>query len=80
MTQKKIDAFIELGLDGKFDHPVFRNYMRNKQLIDLSYVPKELSVKILDSYESQTNKNRDKLMNYFMNNKLKNLMESIGEF
>jgi hypothetical protein len=80
MTQKKIDDFIQLGLDGKLDHPVFRNYMRNKQLIDLSYVPKELSVKILESYESQNNKNRDKLMNYFMNNKLKNLMESIGEF
>ena len=80
MTQKKIDDFIQLGLDGKLDHPVFRNYMRNKQLIDLSYVPKELSAKILESYESQNNKNRDKLMNYFMNNKLKNLMESIGEF
>jgi hypothetical protein len=80
MTQKKIDAFIDLGLDGKTDHPVFRNYMRNKQLIDLSYVPKELSIKILESYENQTNKSRDKLMNYFMVNKLKNLMESIGEF
>jgi hypothetical protein len=80
MTQKKIDAFIDLGLDGKFDHPIFRNYMRNKQLIDLSYVPKDLSVKILESYENQTNKSRDKLMNYFMTNKLKNLMESIGEF
>jgi hypothetical protein len=80
MTQKKIDMYIDLGLEGKFDHPVFRNYMRNKQLIDLSYVPKELSVKILESYENQTNKSRDKLMNYFMANKLKNLMESIGEF
>ena len=80
MTQKKIDAFIDLGLDGKFDHPVFRNYMRNKQLIDLSYVPKDLSAKILESYENQNNKSRDKLMNYFMANKLKNLMESIGEF
>jgi hypothetical protein len=80
MTQKKIDMYIDLGLEGKFDHPVFRNYMRNKQLIDLSYVPKELSVKILESYENQTNKSRDKLMNYFMTNKLKNLMESIGEF
>jgi hypothetical protein len=48
MTQKKIDDFIQLGLDGKLDHPVFRNYMRNKQLIDLSYVPKELSAKILE--------------------------------
>jgi 5'-3' exonuclease len=25
MTQKKIDMYIDLGLEGKFDHPVFRN-------------------------------------------------------
>jgi len=80
MTQKKIDAFIELGLDGKFDHPSFRNYMRNKQLIDLSMIPKTVQEKIIESFESQVSKGRDKLMNYFIVNKLKNLMESIGEF
>ena len=80
MTQKKIDALINLGLDGKFDHPSFNNFMRNKKLIDLSMIPEEIKTKIIESYESQTNKNRDKLINYFIANKLKNLMEHIGEF
>jgi len=80
MTQKKIDALIDLGLDGKFDHPSFNNFMRNKKLIDLSMIPEEIKTKIIASYESQTNKNRDKLINYFIANKLKNLMEHIGEF
>ena len=80
LTQKKIDALIELGLDGKFDHPLFNNYMRNKQLIDLRYVPKEIGSKVVESYDSQEGKGREKLMNYFIANKLKNLMESIGEF
>ena len=80
MTQKKIDALIDLGLDGKFDHPSFNNFMRNKKLIDLSMIPEEIKTKIIESYESQTNKNRDKLINYFIANKLKNLMEHIGEF
>jgi len=80
MTQKKIDAFIELGLDGKIDHPVFRNYMRNKHLIDLSMIPANVKGNILESYEAQNNKPRDKMFNYFIAFKLKHLMESIGEF
>jgi len=80
LTQKKIDALIELGLDGKWDHPLARNYMRNKKLIDLSHVPEEISNKIMNSYDGQSGKGREKLMNYFIANKLKNLMESIGEF
>ena len=80
LTQKKIDSLIELGLDGKFDHPNFNNYWRNKTLIDLRYVPVEIKNKVLESYSKQENKSRDKLMNYFIANKLKNLMEHIGEF
>jgi hypothetical protein len=80
LTQKKIDALIELGLDGKFDHSLARNYMRNKHLIDLSMIPEEVKGKILESYSNQKGKNRDKMFNYFIANKLKNLMESIGEF
>jgi len=80
MTQKKIDAFIELGLDGKFDHPQSRNYMRNKRLIDLNMIPETVKNKILESYRSQEEKSRDKMFNYFIANKLKNLMEHINEF
>jgi hypothetical protein len=80
LTQKKIDALLEFGLDGKFDHPLARNYMRNKRLIDLSMIPTEVEEKILESYKAQENKGRDKMFNYFIANKLKNLMEHITEF
>ena len=80
LTQKKIDALIELGLDGKYDHPLARNYMRNKQLIDLGHVPKEIAKKVVESYDSQTGKDRSKLLDYFIANRLKNLMENISEF
>jgi hypothetical protein len=80
LTQKKIDALLELGMDSKFDHPLFNNYMRNKQLIDLKHVPQEIGAKVIESYDRQEGKGREKLMNYFIANKLKNLMESIGEF
>ena len=80
LTQKKIDALIELDLEGKHDHPMARNYMRNKQLIDLRMVPKEIGKKVMISYDEQNNRDRSKLMGYFIANKLKNLTEHIAEF
>ena len=80
MTQKKIESFIALGMDGKHNHPNFRNYMRNKQLIDLSFTPNEIREKVIESYNAQEGKDRSKLMNYFISNKLRNLTEHIGEF
>jgi hypothetical protein len=80
MTQKKIDAFIELGLESKSDHPLARNFMRNKTLIDLRMIPKEIGAKVVESYDAQNNRDRSKLMNYFITNKLKNLTEHISEF
>jgi hypothetical protein len=80
LTQKKMDALIELGLMGKFDHPNFNNYVRNRNLIDLSMVPTVIREKIKDSYYAQSNRDRSKLMNYFIANKLRNLTEHISEF
>jgi hypothetical protein len=80
LTQKRIDSIIQSGVNGNYDDAVFRNYMRNKHLIDLSMIPAEVKAKVLESYEAQADKNRDKMFNYFIANKLKNLMEHIGEF
>jgi hypothetical protein len=80
VTQKKLDSLIETGLEGKFDHPNFRNYKRNEQLIDLTKIPDSIANKIIESYEGQAGKKSNKLMDYFIANRLKNLMENIGDF
>jgi glutaredoxin-related protein len=80
MTQKKMDDLIALGLDGKFDHTNFRNYMRNKQLIDLTQVPEGIKLQILASYHQQMNKKSNNLLQYFIDHKLRNLTESIADF
>ena len=59
---------------------VIRNFQRNKKLIDLDQSPPELFVEILKEYQSAPEGDRSKLLNYFMNNRLKDLTESIGEF
>ena len=60
--------------------PLYRNFVRNKTLIDLSQIPEGIKEKVLASYDNQTDKKRDKMFNYFIANRLKNLMEHIGDF
>lgn len=78
MTAKKIINIIE-NIDS-LEGTLHRNYMRNKQLIDLSEIPEEIKEKVIESYNNQTEKGRDKMFNYFIAYKLKHLMEHIGEF
>lgn len=80
LTQKKIDAFIEQNIAMDLNHALARNYARNQQLIDLTCIPADISEKIKESYIVQDSRDRSKLLNYFIVNKLKMLVEHIGEF
>jgi 5'-3' exonuclease len=79
LTTKKMEHYLKLT-PNEMETAIARNYMRNKQLIDLDETPEEIRVKVMESYQSQENKDRSKLMNYFIANKLRNLTESIGDF
>lgn len=78
LTQKKINNI--LNNDITEDPKIHRNWQRNKQLIDLSMIPEDISKKVVESYQNQEKKSRDKMFNYFIANKLKNLIENIQEF
>jgi 5'-3' exonuclease len=77
LSKKKIAAMI----DGDFPNDeVKRNYQRNKKLIDLGESPPELFIEILKEYQEAPDGDRSKLLNYFTQKRLRNLVESIGEF
>jgi hypothetical protein len=81
LTKKKISSWMDhLFDDVAPNDEVKRNYQRNKKLIDLTYTPKELSNDILMTYQEAPYGDRSKLLNYFIQKRLKNLTESIGEF
>lgn len=63
-----------------FDDEIKRNYNRNRMLIDLDAVPDNIRSATKEVVESQSGKGRDKLFNYFIKYKLKNLTECISEF
>ena len=62
------------------DETTKANYMRNATLIDLSFIPVEIKEKIINTYEETKPASRQKLLNYFIEKKLKNLIDVIEEF
>ena len=60
---------------------MWRNFQRNRELVDLSRIPADIKTAIIDSYEAQSGKmDRSGLLNYFIANRMKNMMEVIGDF
>ena len=55
-------------------------YDRNKKLIDLSMIPKEISESIINKYKDCKDNDRSLLLQYFIDNKLKALIENINDF
>jgi 5'-3' exonuclease len=62
------------------DETTKANYIRNATLIDLTFIPIEIKEKIINTYEETKPASRQKLLNYFIEHKLKNLMDVIEEF
>ena len=57
-----------------------KNYNRNKKLIDLSQIPLTIQENIINKYKDCKDNNRSLLLQYFIDNKLKALIENINDF
>ena len=79
LSKKKIEAWVNEVVP-TFTEEQQKNYDRNKQLIDLNCVPKEIEDKINREFDNVEVATRDKILGYFINKKLKTLIESIDEF
>ena len=82
LTKKRVAAMIEDMKRGitPFEGEVKRNYLRNIQMIDLARIPSEVREDVLEQYQNYERKDRSLLLNYFVKNKLRNLMSEIQEF
>ena len=78
LSKKKIEAWIksETGMSEE----VKRNYQRNHKLINLDNTPEDLQKSILDTFNEAPYGDRSKILTYFIENKLKELTDSIGDF
>lgn len=59
---------------------LLRGYKRNQMLVDLDYIPENLKRVIVDTFDNTKVGNKQKLLNYFIEKKLRNLIEVLDEF
>lgn len=78
ITTKIMDSVIDI--DKQPDHRLYRNYIRNKTLIDLSMIPKELQEEIMHKYSEIKKPARSKMMMYFASKELSVLATKINDF
>jgi 5'-3' exonuclease len=79
LSKKKINSWVE-EVFMTFTEEEQKNYNRNRKLIDLSCIPHELEDKINNEFLNVKVASRDKILGYFINKKLKTLIEVIDEF
>jgi hypothetical protein len=78
ITKKKLAVWME---QSDMANGLSVNWKRNQQLIDFEYIPENISKGIMDSYAKKKDDNKQgQLLNYFITNRLKYLMENIEDF
>lgn len=80
ISQKKLDLWLDQDPQSFCDEKMLRGYLRNQQLVDLNFIPADIKKEVLAQFEEQKGKGREKLFNYFIERRLKILLESINEF
>ena len=82
MTTKKLEHFLHNAdkLSEVMTSEEYRNFQRNKNLIDLHAIPKVHYKTIIDNYDNQKIAMRMKVLNYLIKNRCNNLIESVEEF
>jgi hypothetical protein len=80
LATKKMDIWVDKEPHMFCDERMLRNYKRNEALVDLEMVPEHIADAIIEQYNEYNVPKRSGLLNYFIKNRLKNLMDSIGDF
>lgn len=80
ITKNKMEQMLNESYSDWKDEEAKVGYSRNQILIDLRNIPDEIKNSIIDTYNNTKPSPRSKLINYFMEKKLKNLMDVIEEF
>ena len=79
VTKQKLSNMMNTEV-GDYDSILKKNFYRNQQLIDLTFIPQDLYERIISEYKKDGIKDRSKILNYMIKNKLSNLTEYITEF
>jgi len=81
ITKKYVENFVmhNAEISGRSDEEI-RNFHRNQKLIDLNETPPSLCEQIWEEYQKEPEGKRRDLLTFFVEKKLNNLIETIGDF
>jgi 5'-3' exonuclease len=81
ISKKKLQEWINSSAeDFCTTDTMLRGYKRNQMLVDLDFVPEAIKERIVEAFDKPKQGSRQKMLNYFIENRLKNLLEVIDEF
>ena len=80
LSKKKIESWIDQDPSDFCTEEQLRNYHRNMKLIDLQFTPLDIVDQIGKQFDVTPQGKRSGLLNYFIERKLNNLIQDIGEF
>ncbi len=83
ITTKKMEPWLSINPDEFTTHvdtETARNFQRNRYLIDFEYIPDTVRNNIITAWQTQPRKDKSQLLNYFMEHRMKNLIDSLGDF
>jgi len=82
MTKKKINEWWEGRENLKDTMPpeAFRNYMRNREMIDLERTPQAIQDKAVAEYKEYKYPSKTNILTYLIENRMKMLVELASEF
>lgn len=82
LRQTRIDNWLENAdnLREHMDEDTYRNYQRNKKLIDLTDIPEPIQASIINTFNGQTKTPNMKVLNYLIKKRCNHLIEVVEEF
>jgi len=78
ITKKKIDEWF--NNINNMDEETKRNFARNEMLIDFESIPLNIRNDIMEVFETPKLVGREKLFDFFITRRMKNLIEVLGDF
>lgn len=79
VTKGKLEKFMKED-NNEYDDTAKTGYSRNSVLIDLRNIPDDIQTGIINSYEETKPVSKQKILDYFIAHKMKNLIDVIEEF
>lgn len=85
LTKKKLEHYSKAFKGGcvfvgSEAQTVFKNYKRNEEIIDLTKIPQDFVIKIMEEYANKHPQDRSKLHHYLMEKNCNFLLENVNDF